>query len=134
MDSPFHFFKEPIKNPKLLIVEDEKLLRDAYELIFKKEKFAIKTAVDGRDALRSMRSFTPDIILLDMLMPNMNGIEFLQNTDIKRNIPHCKVIVLSNLSDRIRARDVAEYNVKRVLVKSDLSPDELVKVVKKLIA
>ncbi len=60
----------------------------------------------------------------------MNGMDFLEEADIGKQLPGCKVLVLSNLSDTVQLKDVKNYNVTKILLKANLSPTELVAEVK----
>lgn len=76
---------------KILIVEDEALVRRSLEKVFLREGFNVVTAVDGLDGLEKWNSFCPDVILLDVLMPGLTGPQLLQ----KVNNPLAKVILMS---------------------------------------
>lgn len=116
---------------KILIVEDEQMLREAFEFLLKAEGFKVKTARNGEIALDRLKEFKPDLILLDMLMPVMNGVEFLHAASIREKYPTTQVIMLSNLSDTIALDEAPKYNVTERLIKANLSPTELVEVIKK---
>lgn len=117
---------------KVLIIEDEPLLRQAFEFLLTSEGYNVKSAKNGKAGLSEMKQYKPDIILLDMVMPIMNGMDFLEQSDIAKQLPDCEVIVLSNLSDTVHLRDVKKYNVAKTLLKANLAPKELVEEVKKL--
>jgi len=110
---------------KVLLIEDDRFLRRACETGLRKQGFDVLTADDGEEGLRCAREHVPDLILLDMLMPKLSGIEtleILKREERTRGIP---VVILSNTSDqsdRDKARDLgaADY-----LVKASLSLQEL---------
>lgn len=83
--------------PKILIVEDDKFLRQAYNNILNKENFDVKIAVNGQEGLDLAQTWKPHLVLLDMLMPEMDGIGFLKAFDAPAH-PETKIIVFSNLS------------------------------------
>lgn len=116
---------------RILVIEDEHLLRKAFEFLLSSEGYEVKSAQDGKHALDQLKKYKPDLILLDMLMPVMNGMEFLEEAKLPETLPGCKVIVLSNLSDTVPLRRVKKYNVSKVLLKSNLAPAELVSEVRK---
>ena len=64
---------------KILVVEDDKDLNNAYKIILKHEGHEVVGVFDGKEALDKIKDFSPDLILLDLLMPVMGGLEFLQN-------------------------------------------------------
>ena len=117
---------------KILIVEDEPLLRKAFEFLLKSEGYKVKTAKDGKLGIGALQTYKPDVVLLDMLMPVMNGMDFLENSNVSAILPDCKIIVLSNLSDTVQLKDVKKYNVHKILLKANLSPNELVNEVKSI--
>ncbi len=109
---------------KVLIVEDEKALSDAYRMILEKEKHTVTVAFDGKEALESVKVFTPDIILLDLLMPKMNGLEFLKHFKPEEH-KNTKVIVLTNLDTDKEVKGARELGASRYIVKARLAPAEL---------
>lgn len=117
----------------MLIVEDEDILRNAYVNIFTIEKFKVSSAPNGKQALDHIKKNQPNIIILDILMPVMNGIEFLEKADLGSTHPNTKVLVLSNLSDKDTIEQVMMLGATKHIVKSSLSPSQLVKNVRELL-
>lgn len=118
---------------KILIVEDEEILRNAYQHVFTLEKFKVAAASNGQEALDQLKKFTPDIIILDILMPVMGGISFLEQANLQKKFPKTKVLVLSNLSDKPTIERVLALGATRHVVKSSLSPGQLVAQVRRLL-
>ena len=116
---------------KVLIIEDEKLLRDIYALILEKEGFSVDTAENGKVGLKKLNTFKPDLITVDMLMPIMDGIEFLKSANLASDHPQTRTIIISNLSDPISDAEWKKYGVVHAFVKAALSPNALSAVVKK---
>jgi two-component system alkaline phosphatase synthesis response regulator PhoP len=116
---------------KVLIIEDEKPLRDVYALILEKEGFEVSSAENGQVGIKKLHSFKPDLIILDMLMPIMDGISFLRSANLIIKHPKTKTIIVSNLSDAISKSDSKKYGVVHSFVKVDLSPADLAAVAKK---
>lgn len=114
---------------RVLIIEDEKPLRDVYSLILEASGYKVSSAENGKIGLKKLESFKPDLILLDILMPVMDGITFLKSAELKKNYPTVKTIVVSNLSDPLK-ENPKKYGVVQCCLKVNLSPDELVSVVK----
>lgn len=77
----------------VLLVDDEPCVREVMELILNDEGFEVSTATDGFDALAQLRSFLPDLIISDLHMPRMSGIEFL--SVVRRRFPSIPLIALS---------------------------------------
>jgi len=115
---------------KVLIIEDEKPLRDVYALILEKEGFRVNTAENGKVGIKKLHDFKPDLIILDMLMPVMDGIGFLKTANLLTNYPNTKTIIVSNLSDAISSSDSKKYGVVHSFIKVSLSPTDLAKVAK----
>lgn len=118
---------------RILIVEDEKPLREAFAFLLEREGYKVMTAENGKAALAVLQQYKPDLILLDMLMPIMDGMTFLQTARLPERHPHTKTLMLSNLSDAITFDDAHEYGVTDSLLKADLSPAQLATVIKKLL-
>jgi CheY-like chemotaxis protein len=116
----------------ILVVEDEAALRDAYELIFNSAGFRTTCVKNGLEALKELKRRTPDVILLDVYMPQMNGQEVLQNID-KDEYPDMKIIVCSNMSDNVLQREVMRSGADKFVLKSSLGPQELIQMVKDIL-
>lgn len=118
---------------KVLIVEDEDILRNAFVDVFTIEKFDVSHAANGQDALDIIEKVKPDVVILDILMPIMSGIEFLEKVNLINNYPKTKVLVLSNLSDKDTVDQVITLGAAKHMVKSTLSPKQLVATVRALL-
>lgn len=118
---------------RILIIEDEKPLREAFAFLLESEGYSVSLAENGKIGLDKLKSDQPDLVLLDMLMPIMNGQEFLQEARIVEQGLPVKVLMLSNLSDPITIDDAHVYGVTDSVLKADLSPVELAARVKKLL-
>jgi DNA-binding NarL/FixJ family response regulator len=117
---------------KILIVEDEKALRDAYVFLFKTQPYQVIEAANGKEALSLLAEERPDVILLDILMPVMSGLEFLEAANISKYYPDTKVLVLSNLSDEKTIDQIMELGASQYILKASASPKELLTAVQKL--
>ena len=110
----------------ILVVEDDRQYRKILEQELTAQKYTVHTAENGKVALEYVRKQTPDLILLDLLMPEMDGITFYYQLQkvLKKDIP---IIVLTNVSDAVG------YNksIKEVMIKSNVSLEEVVAAVKK---
>jgi DNA-binding response OmpR family regulator len=118
---------------KILIVEDDPALQGIYETLFKIEKFDVRVAGNGKVALVELKKEQPDIILLDVLMPVMNGLEFLKVTKPHLKYPNVKVLVLSNLSDPKTVNEIDKLGATDYLLKANTSPRELVDKVRSML-
>jgi CheY-like chemotaxis protein len=119
---------------RILIIEDERLLREAFTFLLRSEGFLVDYADNGKSGLDKLADFQPELVLLDMLMPVMDGISFLRQANIPVNYPSLKVLMLSNLSDPVSLEDVQAYGVTASILKADLSPADLAAVAKKTLS
>ncbi len=119
---------------QILIIEDELPLREAFAFLLQSEGYKVEVAENGKVGLEKLKTFRPDIVLLDLLMPVMNGVEFLKALSKQRgsNV-RFKTLVLSNLSDPMTKDDIRDFHVAGVAMKADLSPAELAATVKNLV-
>jgi DNA-binding response OmpR family regulator len=114
----------------ILIVEDEKVLNDAYTTILKKEGYKVLSAYDGEEALSIAETNHIDLILLDLRMPKVNGIEFLKAYDLAGQDNPPIVIVFSNLDMQTEIDEAFSLGATKYMLKAWASPKELVKLVK----
>lgn len=123
-----------VKPATILIVEDEKTLNDAYTTILTKENYTVLSAHDGEEALTILKKSTPDVILLDLRMPNVDGIEFLKRYKVLTlsNKPH--IIVFSNLDMQKEIDQAYELGANKYILKAWASPKELVRLVADAVA
>ncbi len=113
----------------ILIVEDETSLNEAYTIILKKEGYSISNAFNGVQALEAIKQTEPDLILLDLRMPQMDGVEFLRNLAPLENYPAMKIIVFSNYDVQQDIDEAFKLGATHYMLKAWASPRELVKVV-----
>lgn len=114
---------------KILVVEDDPALRKIYVSILTKEGHAVTGAFDGTEGLRLATESEPDLILLDMMMPNMNGIEFLRAYDIKGRHPTVKVIAFSNTEKPEFMHEAPKLGAAKYITKYSFSPKALVELI-----
>lgn len=117
----------PEKKIKVLLVEDDEYVNRAYGRKFKHENFEVIIAEDGKQGLEEARRQKPDIILLDIIMPVMNGFDFLREfkkDGANKDVP---VIVLTNLSQSDDRDQVMKLGATDFWVKSDTGIAEVVK-------
>jgi DNA-binding response OmpR family regulator len=113
---------------QILIVEDYPSLQKIYGIAAKDAGHTFLLAKDGTEALKQAIEHTPDLILLDLLMPDVNGVEFLRQYDLKKH-PQTKVIVFSNMDSPVLRAELSELGVTAYLIKSEYTPKELMDVV-----
>lgn len=113
----------------ILIVEDEKMLNEAYQTILNKEGHNVESAFDGDEALEVAKKFSPDLILLDLRMPKKDGIGFLREYDLPGKHPDVKVVVFSNFDMQKEVDEAYALGAQRYILKAWASPKDLVQIV-----
>jgi CheY-like chemotaxis protein len=119
--------------PRILLVEDDRFLRRACEVSLRQRGFSVTTAADGEEALRKVRAETPDLILLDLLMPRMTGTEVLRTLRAEEATREIRVLILSNSSREQDVEEIKALGVSGYFVKADLSLQELGDMVARLL-
>ena len=111
---------------RILVAEDDRFLRKAAEMALKRRGYTVLTAANGEEALRTAQSALPDLVLLDLIMPKLNGFDVLQA--LKKDAPtaHIPVIILSNLGQERDVQQAMEAGAAAYLIKGDLSLQSLV--------
>jgi CheY-like chemotaxis protein len=112
-------------NRRILLVEDDRFLRRACEGGLRQRGFIVLAATNGEEGLRLARAETPDLILLDMLMPKLSGLEVLRALKAEEATRGIPVLVLSNSSREGDMQEAMRLGVVGYLVKADLSLQEL---------
>ncbi|MEX0934599.1 MAG: response regulator [Candidatus Saccharimonadales bacterium] len=119
---------------KILIAEDNTSLLNVLVDTFNDEGFDVKAAADGKEALDITKEWMPDVILLDILMPNMDGKEMLTNFRALDGSKDTIVIVLTNSDDSQQVLDLLSLEVSDYLTKADWELEDIVKKVKERLA
>ena len=118
------------KKYSVLVVEDESAVSEALEDKFGREGFDVLVAKDGAIGLKVALKEAPDLILLDIIMPIMDGITMLEKLHKNKKGKKIPVIMLTNLSDSARVEEARKEGVNDYLIKSDWKLDDVVKKVK----
>lgn len=114
----------------ILIVEDEQSLNEAYQIILRSAGYVVHAAYDGKEALQVTKDYEPELILLDLRMPHMDGITFLRNYHLQAAHPGVKVIILSNYDMQHEIDEAYQQGADRYILKAWASPNDLLKVVR----
>lgn len=115
---------------KIAIIEDDPVISQMYRMKFESEGFDVKLADNGRRGVALVESFKPDLVLLDIQMPEVNGIEALgiiRKHDWGKNIP---VIILTNLGEEEAPKEAKSLGIKSYIVKANLTPRQVVQKVR----
>ena len=115
---------------KVAIVEDDQAISQMYRIKFEAEGFEVETAENGKLGLELAEKMRPDIILLDLMMPEMTGEEMLKKlreTDWGKTT---KVIILTNMGEQEAPATLKPLNVRRFIVKAEMTPRQVAEMVK----
>ena len=121
------------KKVKIILVEDDKFLSRMYKTKLDMEGFEVHTAFDGKTGLAMIQKESPDVLLLDIILPKLEGwdiIKQMKKDPATKNIP---IIVLSNLGSDEDVAKAKLYGVKDYLVKAHFIPREVIAKIKKII-
>lgn len=114
---------------RILIVEDDKDLNNAYCIILRNEGHEVASAFDGKEALTKLKKFDPELILLDLLMPVMGGLEFLKKYDLIHKHPDVKVLIFTNMENSPEVAESYKLGAHRIIIKSWTAPHNLARVI-----
>lgn len=118
---------------KILIIEDDPFISEMYVLKFKEAGFQIETASDGKAGLKKIKEYQPNIVLLDIVMPVMDGFDVLQELKKNFSLPIPKIILLTNLGQKEDVDRGMKLGADDYIIKAHFTPSEVVKKVKKLL-
>jgi CheY-like chemotaxis protein len=119
---------------KILIVEDDPLMSRLYDKIFKFEGYEVELAVDGEDGLAKVKAGKPTLVLLDVMMPKMNGLQVLEQLKADPTTKAIPVIMLTNLAGQQDAETALSKGAVKYLVKSEYEPKQIANMVKEVLA
>jgi DNA-binding response OmpR family regulator len=118
----------------ILVIEDEKTLLNIMRTKLQHAGFAVETAEDGATGLDLIRKKEPDLVLLDILLPVMNGLELLEKLQEEGRLPSLPVIVISNSGQPVELGKITKMGVRGYLIKINFSPREVLAKVEQVLA
>jgi DNA-binding response OmpR family regulator len=116
---------------KIAIIEDDATISQMYRIKFENLDYSVQTAENGALGLILIDKFRPDIVLLDLMMPEKDGATMLaelRQTDFGKNL---KVIILTNMGETEIPKNVFDLGVKDVILKADMTPRQVAELVSK---
>jgi len=115
---------------KIAIIEDDPVISQMYRMKFEADGFEVQLANNGKRGVAMVEAFTPDLILMDLQMPEMGGAEALgliRKTEWGKSIP---VIILTNLGQEESPKEIKDLGIHSYIVKAELTPRQVVQRVK----
>lgn len=116
---------------KILIIEDEKILKEMYEEKLEREGFEVIGVLDCQKGFELAKKEKPDIILLDILLPEENGIDFLRKLRQDEETKALKVLAFSNYDDKRTRQEAEDLGVKEYLIKANYTPRQVIEKIQK---
>ena len=116
---------------KIAIVEDDQTISQMYRFKFEAEGYKVETAENGRLGLELIQSLKPDIVLLDLMMPEMTGDQVLEEMRKSSWGKDIKVIILTNMGEQEIPESVKSMGVTAVVLKENMTPRQVFELVKK---
>lgn len=114
----------------ILLVEDDEFLAELYATKLDLEGFEVALAVDGEKGLKMIKEKKPDLILLDIILPKMDGFEILKMIKADKELKNIPVILLTNLSQKDEVKKGLDLGANDYLIKAHFMPSEVVKKIK----
>lgn len=115
---------------KILIIEDDFFIRELYLRQLQKEGFEVSGSADGADGLVQANNLKPDLILLDIMLPKLNGLDLLRTLKTKAETQNIPVILLSNLGQDSVVKEGFTLGAEGYLIKSAYTPSQIIEEVK----
>ena len=115
---------------KIAIIEDDSVISQMYRMKFEADGFDVQIANNGRDGVELVKEQVPDIVLLDLQMPIMNGDEALKKIRSENWGKTVPVMILTNLGEEEAPKDIRSLGIESYIVKADLTPRQVIERVK----
>jgi DNA-binding response OmpR family regulator len=120
-----------MSSPKILIIEDDPYVQRMYQRMFSFHKYRAEMASSGEEGLRSIKKEKPDLVLLDIILPKMNGLEVLKKIKKDSQTKNLPVLMLTNVGETETVEEATKLGAESYMVKADFSPAEVMEQVKK---
>lgn len=123
----------PDAKKKVLLVEDDKMILDMYTLKFTQEGYEVTQAENGKDGLDAAKRINPDIVLLDIILPQMDGFTVLKSLKADPKLKNIPVVLLTNLGQDGDVKKGIELGAVDYLIKANFTPSQVVDKVKSVL-
>ena len=118
---------------KILIIEDDPFLSEMYVAKFSENDFQTEVAIDGEDGLAKVKEFIPDLILLDIVLPKMDGFEILKKIRSDSKLKNIPIILLTNLGQKNEIEKGMSLGANEYIIKAHFTPTAVVAKVKEIL-
>ena len=118
---------------KILLIEDEEIMIDLLQRKLTQEGYEVSLAKDGVEGLEMIKEIKPDLILLDIVMPNKNGFEVMEEIQVDEALKDIPIIVISNSGQPVEIDKAKKLGARDWLIKTEFDPQEVIEKVKKQI-
>ncbi len=129
----FCVYSSPIIMVKILIIEDDKFLRELISQKLVKEGYEICEAIDGEEGIKQVRKENPDLILLDLILPGIDGFDVLAQMKRDPVLAKIPVIILSNLGQKEDIEKGINLGADDYLIKAHFTPNEIIEKIKSVL-
>ena len=119
---------------KILIIEDDPFLNEMYVTKFTQANFEVEVAIDGQEGLQKIEKNKPDLILLDIVLPKMDGFEILEKVKNNPQLKKIPVVLLTNLGQRNEVEKGLSLGADEYIIKAHFTPTAVVAKVKEILA
>lgn len=111
---------------KVLIIEDDQFLQKMYQKKFEVAGFEVSSASDGEDGLVKIKAIKPDLVLMDVMLPKLNGLDALVSAKQDPEIKDIPILIITNLSSASDAEDAMQKGAVGYMIKSDFTPSQVI--------
>lgn len=118
---------------KILIIEDDSFLSEMYSTKLTQDGFEVEVAIDGEQGLEKIKSVKPDLVLLDIVLPKMDGFEILENTKKDKELQDIPIILLTNLGQKNEIEKGFSLGADECIIKAHFTPTAVVAKVKEVL-
>jgi len=118
---------------KILIIEDDPFLSEMYAAKFKQSDFSVELAADGQQGLKEIKSVKPDLVLLDIVLPKMDGFEVLKKVKEDNQLKDIPIVLLTNLGQKKEVEKGLNLGADEYIIKAHFTPTAVVAKVKEIL-
>lgn len=125
---------ETPSGPKILIIDDDPFITDLYLLKLKEQGFLVESAANGKIGLEKIKTYGPDLVLLDIVMPALDGFDLLHKLKEQESLHKPKVVLLTNLGQKEEVERGMKLGAVDYIIKANFTPTEVVEKIKNILA